>query len=70
MSGDLTIRKTKTAFGATTIQVVQHDGKRRIVIKHIGSIHNASEYHTTSTLERRARFNASDGGEIGKSKAR
>ena len=36
MRGDLTIRKTKTASGATAIQVVRHEGKQRIVVKHIG----------------------------------
>jgi len=37
MAGDLTTRKTRTASGATAVQVVRYDGKRRIVVKHMGS---------------------------------
>jgi transposase len=40
MAGDLTTRKTRTASGATALQVVRYDGKRRIVVKHMGSAHN------------------------------
>ncbi len=43
MRGDLTIRKVKTASGATAVQVVRNEGKRRIIIKHIGSAHSDSE---------------------------
>ena len=43
MRGDLTIRKTKTASGATAIQVVQHEGKKRIVVKHIGSARDQTQ---------------------------
>lgn len=43
MRGDLTIRKVKTASGATAIQVVRNEGKRRAIIKHIGSAHSNSE---------------------------
>lgn len=42
MRGDLTIRKTKTASGATAVQVVRNEGKHRIVVKHIGSAHSES----------------------------
>lgn len=37
MAGDLTTRKTRTASGATAVQVVRYDGKRRIVVKHMES---------------------------------
>ena len=43
MRGDLTIRKTRTASGATAIQVVRHEGKRRVVVKHIGSAHDQAQ---------------------------
>ena len=43
MRGDLTIRKTKTASGATAVQVVRHEGKQRIVIKHIGSTRDQTQ---------------------------
>jgi len=42
MRGDLTIRKTMTASGATAVQVVRNEGKQRIVVKHIGSAHDGS----------------------------
>ena len=41
MRGDLTIRKTRTGSGATAVQVVRYEGRRRIVVKHIGSAHDA-----------------------------
>ena len=40
MRGDLTIRKTKTASGATAVQVVRNVGKKREVVRHIGSAHD------------------------------
>lgn len=40
MAGDLTTRKTRTASGATAVQVVRYDGKRRIVVKHMGSAYD------------------------------
>lgn len=40
MRGDLTVRKTKTASGATAVQVVRNIGKRREVLRHIGSAHD------------------------------
>jgi transposase len=43
MRGDLTTRKVKTASGATAVQVVRNEGKRCVIIKHIGSAHNESE---------------------------
>lgn len=43
MRGDLTIRKVPTASGATAIQVVRNQGKKRVIIKHIGSAHSESE---------------------------
>jgi len=43
MRGDLTIRKVRTASGATAVQVVQNKGKQRSFLKHIGSAHNEQE---------------------------
>ena len=43
MRGDLTIRKTITASGATAVQVVRYEGKQRIVIKHIGSARDQTQ---------------------------
>ncbi len=43
MRGDLTIRKVKTASGATAVQVVRNEGKKRAIIKHVGSAHSESE---------------------------
>lgn len=40
MRGDLTVRKTKTASGATAVQVVRNVGKRREILRHIGSAHD------------------------------
>ena len=37
MRRDLRIRKTRTASGATAVQVVRYEGKRRSVVSHIGS---------------------------------
>lgn len=42
LRGDLTIRKTMTASGATAVQVVRNEGTRRRVVKHIGSAHDES----------------------------
>ena len=43
MRGDLTIRKVKTASGATAVQVVRNEGKKRAIIKHLGSAHSERE---------------------------
>ena len=43
MRGDLTIRKTRTASGATAVQVVRNEGRARLVVKHIGSAHDETE---------------------------
>jgi hypothetical protein len=40
MRGDLTVRKTKTASGATAVQVVRNVGKRREIVRHVGSAHD------------------------------
>lgn len=40
MRRDLTVRKTKTASGATAVQVVRNVGKRREILRHIGSAHD------------------------------
>lgn len=37
------IRKTKTGSGATAVQVVRHERRRVVVIKHVGSGHSADE---------------------------
>lgn len=46
MRGDLTTRNVKTASGATAVQVVRYEGKRCIVVKHIGSAHDDATYLT------------------------
>ena len=43
MRGDLTIRKVRTASGATAVQAVRNEGKKRTIIKHIGSAHTEDE---------------------------
>lgn len=43
MHGDLTIRKTRTASGATAVQVIRYERGKCIVVKHIGSAHNEDE---------------------------
>jgi transposase len=43
MRGDLTIRKIRTASGATAIQIVRYEHGKRIVVKHIGSAHTDDE---------------------------
>ena len=40
MRRDLRTRKTRTASGATAVQVVRYEGKRRTVVQHIGSAHD------------------------------
>jgi hypothetical protein len=40
MRGDLTIRKTRTASGATAVQVVRYESRCCIVVKHMGSAHD------------------------------
>lgn len=40
MRRNLRIRKTQTASGATAVQVVCYQDKRRIIVKHIGSAHD------------------------------
>jgi len=37
------IRKTKTASGATAVQVVRYDNRKVVVLKHIGSAHKPEE---------------------------
>ena len=37
------IRKTKTASGATAVQVVRYERRRVVVLKHLGSAHNEDE---------------------------
>lgn len=43
MRGDLTIRKVQTRSGATAVQVVRNVGKKRAIIKHVGSAHTEDE---------------------------
>jgi hypothetical protein len=40
MRGDLTVRKTRTASGATAVQVVRYEGRRCNLVKHMGSAHD------------------------------
>lgn len=49
MRGDLTVRKTKTASGATAVQVVRSVGKRREIVRHIGSAHDEGTLATLLT---------------------
>jgi hypothetical protein len=49
MRGDLTVRKTKTASEATAVQVVRNVGKRREIVRHVGSSHNEVELATLLT---------------------
>lgn len=37
------LRTTKTASGATAIQIVRYNYRKRIVVKHIGSAHTPEE---------------------------
>nr|WP_238974608.1 IS1634 family transposase [Pelodictyon luteolum] len=39
----MTVRKVKTASGATAVQVVRNEGRKRVIIKHVGSAHNERE---------------------------
>lgn len=41
MRGDLTIRKVRTASGATAVQAVRYEGRRCVVVKHLGSAHDS-----------------------------
>jgi len=43
MRGDLTIRTVRTSSGATSVQAVRSEGKKRIIVKHIGSAHSKTE---------------------------
>lgn len=40
MRGDLIIRKVRTASKATAVQVVRYEGRRCVVVKHLGSAHD------------------------------
>lgn len=53
----LSVRKVKTASGATAVQVVVYRGKRVTIIKHMGSARTAEEL---SSLLRRARIYAQE----------
>jgi hypothetical protein len=37
------IRKTKTASGATAVQLVRYERRRVVVIEHVGSGHSADD---------------------------
>jgi hypothetical protein len=37
MRRDLTIRKVRTSSWTTAVQVVRYEGKKRAIIKHVGS---------------------------------
>jgi hypothetical protein len=43
MRGDLRIRKTRTASGATAVQIIRYEQGKRIVVRHIGSAHTEDE---------------------------
>ena len=48
------IRKTKTASGATAVQIVTKDGRRVTSIDHIGSAHNAIELEFLIALAKKS----------------
>lgn len=43
MRGDLSIRKVRTASGATAVQVIRYSNGKRIIVRHIGSSHTDEE---------------------------
>lgn len=43
MRGDLSIRKVRTASGATAVQVIRYRQGKRIIVRHIGSAHTEEE---------------------------
>ncbi len=43
MRGDLTIRKVRTASGATAVQIIRYSQGKRLIIRHIGSSHTDEE---------------------------
>jgi hypothetical protein len=43
MRHDLRIRKTRTASGATAVQVVRYGQGRRAIVKHVGSAGNDAD---------------------------
>lgn len=43
VKGDLTVRRTRTASGATAVQVVRYESSRCVVVKHMGSAHEKRE---------------------------
>lgn len=43
MRGDLTIRKVRTASGATAVQIIRYSQGKRIIVRHIGSSHTDAE---------------------------
>lgn len=43
MKKGLIIRTVKTASGATAVQIIRYENKKRVVVKHIGSAHNADK---------------------------
>jgi transposase len=47
------LRTIKTASGATAIQVVKYNNRKRIIVKHIGSAHNAEEINSLKQTARK-----------------
>ena len=43
MKNGLIIRTVKTASGATAVQIIRYENKKRIVVRHIGSAHTDDE---------------------------
>src|SRR3990167_7045471 len=43
MKNGLIIRTVKTASGATAVQVIRYENKKRIIVRHIGSAHTDDE---------------------------
>lgn len=47
-----TIRSVKTGSGATAIQIVRYAHRKRVVVKHVGSAHDASELDSLEQIAR------------------
>lgn len=54
MRSDLTIRTVRTASGATAVQIIRYENKKRVVVKHVGSAHTEEElkklYHEAELM--------------------
>lgn len=44
----LAIRTTKTASGATAVQVVRYENRKKVIVAHLGSAHTDAELQSLS----------------------